>query len=81
MTRDFEGSQVGATPIEEVVPQKKRTNKAFDDAERHPATTLRPGDFAPVPRPYARLHGKSPVAFLVFYLARAKNRPRALQSG
>ena len=41
------------------------------------ATTLRAGDFAPVPRPYARLHGKSPGAFLVFYLARAKNRRRA----
>jgi len=31
------------------------------------ATTLRAGDFAPVPRPYARLHGKSPGAFFVFY--------------
>ena len=47
----------------------------------HTATTSRSGDFAPVPRPYARLHGKSRAACLVFYLARAKNRRRALQSG
>ena len=42
MTHGFEGSQVGATPIEEGMRPKKRTKKAFDDAERHPSRCRTP---------------------------------------
>jgi hypothetical protein len=42
MPHGFEGSQVGATPIEEGVCHQTPHKKAFDDAERHPSRCRTP---------------------------------------